>query len=198
SVVQTASITSMSIAMLAILAGGAEPFKALPQHAERLLTQYEPMIERLAGGSWERVFFLGMGPFYGVANEAMLKMKEAALVDCDAFHTLEFRHGPSALVDQKTLIVGLLGPQTARHESRLLAEMHQNGATVISFSENPQTLPDSIQQINLQAGLGPMAQAILYQPLLQLLAIYRAQLRGINPDHPRNLTPFVHIDEDLT
>ena len=39
--------------------------------------------------------FLGQGPFFGVAQESMLKVKEMSCSYAQAFHTLEFRHGPA-------------------------------------------------------------------------------------------------------
>ena len=56
----------------------------------------------------EQFFFLGSGPLYGIACEAMLKMKEMSITNSEAYHFLEFRHGPKALVDAKTMVVGLL------------------------------------------------------------------------------------------
>lgn len=199
SIVQTVSITSMTLAMLAMLAGSFKSVADLPSQAEAIMQQHDEAIRSLAtSDAWSRVFYLGMGYLYGVANEANLKLKESALEACDALHTLEIRHGPSAMADEQALIVGLISPQTATHEARVLLDMHNQGAHVLSISNTPVKLPDTIQQIVLNSNLPSWAVTLLYQPLMQLLAVYRAEHKGIDPDQPAHLNPFVKLDGDLT
>ena len=68
----------------------------------------------------ERFFFLGSGPFYGLACEAMLKLKEMSLSYAEPYHFLEFRHGPMSMVDARTLVVGLLSDTGLTEEIRVL------------------------------------------------------------------------------
>ena len=44
-----------------------------------------------------QIIFLGSGWNYGLASEVMLKMKEMSLTLSEAFHFLEYRHGPKAM-----------------------------------------------------------------------------------------------------
>src|SRR5690606_13567687 len=83
---------------------------------------------------FQRVFYLGSGALYGLACEAMLKMKEMSLTHAEAFHTLEFRHGPKSMVDSETLIVGLLDGQN-EIELAVIEEMRALGATTITLSQ---------------------------------------------------------------
>ena len=56
-----------------------------------------------------KFFFLGSDALYGIACEAMLKMKEMSLAYSEAYHTLEFRHGPMSMVDgADSLVIGLI------------------------------------------------------------------------------------------
>lgn len=41
--------------------------------------------------------------------------------------------------------------------------------------------------------LSDEARAVLYLPLLQYLGFYTAMKKGVDPDHPRNLTQVVKI-----
>jgi len=79
-----------------------------------VLETVAPLAQQLSEDhSLQHFVFLGSGPQYGLAAEAMLKMKEMSLSVSEAFHFLEFRHGPKSVVDCSTLVVGLLS-DTAR------------------------------------------------------------------------------------
>jgi fructoselysine-6-P-deglycase FrlB-like protein len=113
---------------------------------------------------FERFVFLGRGWTVGLANEAALKMREAALTWSESYPALEYRHGPISLADERTL-VWFLGPPDAA----LVHDVASLGATVVS------------------AGLDPMAELIL----VQRSAVALAHARGLDPDRPRNLTRSV-------
>ena len=48
---------------------------------------------------WTRFYFLASGPLLGVASEGMLKLKEMSLTSSEAYHAMEFRHGPMSMCD---------------------------------------------------------------------------------------------------
>ena len=41
--------------------------------------------------------FLGSGPLYGIAQEGALKLQEMSLSYTQAYHPMEYRHGPISL-----------------------------------------------------------------------------------------------------
>lgn len=200
-IIQIGSITSMTLTALAMLDPDFASISGLPDAAAQIIQTHEAAIAALAQETgWERIFFLGMGHHYGVANEAALKMKESALVDCDAYHSLEFRHGPSILADDRALVVGIVGKKTAAHEARVLADMAAQGARVLALTHIPLNLPasDRLTEIVLQADLPTWCKTLLYHPLLQLLAVYRAQHKGLNPDNPPRLNAYVDLGDALS
>jgi glucosamine--fructose-6-phosphate aminotransferase (isomerizing) len=115
----------------------------------------------------------------------MLKMKEMSLTSAEAFHTMEFRHGPKSMVDDKTLIVALLDRRNAS-EIAVVDEMRVLGATTITLSP----LPDAGVDISLPA-YAARPSLVHYMPLVQWLAYLRAVNKGLNPDTPRNLDQVV-------
>ena len=42
--------------------------------------------------------------------------------------------------------------------------------------------------------MSTLARGVLYLPLVQLLAYYRAIARGLNPDRPRNVVMAVRLE----
>jgi glucosamine--fructose-6-phosphate aminotransferase (isomerizing) len=206
SVAQTRSFSSMAVlaeALAAALAGQtAETVLAgLPVLCERLLTDYRDLGRELGNSSEiDRFFFLGSGFLYGIACEAMLKMKEMSLSYSEAYHFLEFRHGPMSMVTEQTLIIGLLSEGAQVHEEAVLRQMHQRGAHILALSEGGSGLEASgrVHDVVLHSGLPGWARTILYLPVLHLLAYYRAIANDQNPDHPAHLNAVVSLDSLLS
>lgn len=78
---------------------------------------------------------LGQGINYGIANECMNKMKEMGLTNSEAYYSLEYRHGPMSLVDDRTMIILLSNPQTVEGDAKLLAQMKEYGAIVLAVGK---------------------------------------------------------------
>lgn len=57
--------------------------------------------------SFEQFVFLGRGPGVGLANEAGLKFREAALAWSEAYPAMELRHGPISVLGPKSLVWSL-------------------------------------------------------------------------------------------
>ena len=192
SVAQTRSFASMLLMAQALAAhiGGQDwtILRELPEYGRNLLSQSEPQMKALAQrADLLRFTFLGSGPQYGVASEAMLKMTEMSLTVANAFHFLEFRHGPMSMATEKAAIIGLLSATMATHEQQVLDEMAAKGATILSLSTNE-------GDISLPDHLPAWAYPVLYLPPLQLLAYHRAISKGFDPDNPRHLTAVVYLD----
>ncbi len=202
SLAQTRSFASMLIvtqAIAAFLAGqSVTELDQLPAVADRLLNEYHDLAKRLGEDrKIERFFFLGSGTLYGIASEGMLKMKEMSLSYSEAFHMLEFRHGPMSMVDDSALIIGLLSEAATAQESSVLRQMRARGAQILALAEAATTL-DDVHGVTLSTGVPSWARPVAYLPVMQLMAYYRAMSNGQNPDQPANLTFVISLDESMT
>jgi len=199
SIAQTRSFTSMLVLIQAAagLAAGRDDYvgmlHTLPDRASRLIREYEPLARSLARRLQLTHFvFLGSGSNYGLACEAMLKMKEMSLSPSEAFHSLEIRHGPKSVVGPGTLIVGLLSEAARQQEAAVLADMRDLGATILAVAESADGLPaDDV--VELRSGLDDLARGALVLPVLQLLAYHRALVKGLDPDRPAQLDAVVKL-----
>ena len=111
STVMTRSFTSMLLALqsLAAIRGNRPEFlealRQLPhQTAEHLNGIHATIKSLVSAHTFADYVFLGQGPFFGIAQESMLKVKEMSCSYAQCFHTLEFRHGPKAIVSPETLV----------------------------------------------------------------------------------------------
>src|SRR5690606_5366573 len=132
------------------------------------------------------------GPLYGIACEAMLKMKEMSITHSEAYHFLEFRHGPKALVDEHAMVVGMMGAEAFRHEAAVITEMAEMGGKTVTI------LPGSASAghvtVHLPDQLPAWTMPVLYLPVVQSMAHARAMEKGLDPDKPRNLSAVVFLD----
>lgn len=205
SLAQTRSFSSMMIvvqAMAALFAGWNDfsQLAGLAPLAQRLLSEYHDLARQLGENpAIDRFFFLGSGPLNGIASEAMLKMKEMSLSYSEAYHTLEFRHGPMSMVNEQTLVAGLISDDIVQQEAAVLRQMRQRGARILATAEADYRpdLPDGSHVVPLASGLPLWARPVLYLPVLQLLAYYRAMAQGRNPDKPANLTAVISLDPSM-
>lgn len=197
SVAQTRSFSSMLLVVqqLAALIAGHDlaASRPLPDVCRHLLERYGDLAGSLGENrAISKFFFLGSDTLYGIACEAMLKMKEMSLAYSEAYHTLEFRHGPMSMAGEDSLVIGLISQGAARQEIRVLDEMADLGARVLAIGPAPANAHD---KVILPADLPPWCAPVLYLPVLQLLAYYRAILNGCDPDRPQNLSAVISLDD---
>jgi len=108
--------------------------------------------------------FLGQGWTVGIADEAALKLREAASAWTEAYPAMEYRHGPISAAGRGTL-VWAIGPV----DPGVLADAAGTGATIVN------------------GGADPMAELVL----IQRMAVELAEAQGLDPDHPKHLTRSV-------
>jgi len=199
SVAQTRSFTSMLV-LTQFLAGLTaekqdyiESLQKLPGVCEKVLSTYEGLARELGNDlEMDQVILLGSGINYGIACEAMLKMKEMSLTSSQAFHFMEFRHGPKSIVTPNTLIIGLVNDLAQDQELKVLEEMKALGARILVLTDKPERAGFDFS-VELHSGVPSISRAPLFLPVLQLIAYYRAKRKGLNPDQPKNLSSVVRL-----
>jgi len=197
SVAQTRSFSSMLVVVqqLAALIAGYDlaASRPLPDMCRHLQERYGDLARSLGENrAISKFFFLGSDALYGIACEAMLKMKEMSLAYSEAYHTLEFRHGPMSMVGKDSLVIGLISSEGAKQEIRVLDEMADMGAKVLAIG---QAHIENHEYVRLPADMPAWCMPVLYLPVLQMLAFYRAILNGCDPDKPQNLSAVISLDD---
>ncbi|HTP07317.1 MAG TPA: SIS domain-containing protein [Anaerolineae bacterium] len=193
SVVQTRAFSTLylgAVALVALWTGNAVLFDELanlPAAGHRLLDHSAELARSIgADMKFDRFYFLGSGPRYGLACEYALKMKEMSLTHSEPFHFMEFRHGPMSMVTESTAIVGLVSEANCAHEMKVLDEMRERGARIVSIGERN-------VEVEFRSGLSEAARSVLYLPFAQLIGYERSMAKGFNPDQPHNLTAVVKL-----
>jgi len=203
SMVMTRSFTSMLLVMqylAAVQSGAKELCAALESVANQFAPSLQALAEELdaftAKRSFEDYVFLGQGPFYGITREAALKVTEMSCSYSQAFHTLEFRHGPKSIVSAATCLMFFVSEQGRDAECEVLAEMKNLGGVILAVcnraNETIRSSSDLVFELRLNVPeLATLAPSIVPA---QLLGCYTGIQKGLNPDAPKNLTRVVLLD----
>ncbi len=169
---------------------------ALPRQVEVVLSLSDAIREMAAAfADKHHALFLGRGPFYPIALEGALKLKEISYIHAEAYPAGELKHGPLALVDADMPVICAL-PNDPLLDKVLsnLQEVRARGGELFLFSDHSVKIElDRFQNLTL-ADIYPGTAPIVYSIPLQLLAYHVAILKGTDVDQPRNLAKSVTVE----
>jgi glucosamine--fructose-6-phosphate aminotransferase (isomerizing) len=200
SMVMTRSFTSILLLferLGAMFAGDdrvASSLDGLPEKTEQWLATNADKIRAFgAKRRFADFVFLGQGAHYWLAQEAALKLTEMSSSYAQAYHTLEFRHGPKSIATRDTLLTFLLSDAAMEEESLMIGEMKKLGAAtlVVVNRTTPALRRDSDLLIELGLNEPEYARLAVTAIPAQLLGLSVGLSKGLNPDMPKNLTRAV-------
>ncbi|MFA4860311.1 glutamine--fructose-6-phosphate transaminase (isomerizing) [Methanoregula sp.] len=144
----------------------------------------------------QSVFFVGRGPFYPVALEGALKMKEISYIHAEGYAAGELKHGPFALLSTETPVIAICMPgETYGVMISNIKEMKARGAPVIAIGcENDSEVSEIVDHF---IGIPPVSvfvQVLTSLVVLQLLAYHTAVALNRDVDKPRNLAKSVTVE----
>jgi glucosamine--fructose-6-phosphate aminotransferase (isomerizing) len=172
--------------------------KALPAQVGEVIEAVEGQARAIAAQFVHSDFFLYLGRHVGlpVALEGALKLKEISYIATDAYAAGEMKHGPIALLDDRTpvVVVATDSPVLDKVVSNM-QEVRARGAHVIAVAtEGNQLIGEHAEEVLRVPACDWMLQPLLAVIPLQLLAYHIARLRGLNVDQPRNLAKTVTVE----
>jgi glutamine---fructose-6-phosphate transaminase (isomerizing) len=170
--------------------------EALPAQIENILAQNDTL-KKIAKqfAKADNFFFLGRGYSFPIALEGALKLKEISYIHAEGYSAAEMKHGPIALIDDKTPTVFLV-PQDAMYDKTManLAMIRARKGPILALAtEGDKTIgqvADAV--IYLPKTLEPLNPILASVPL-QLFAYHIAVARGCDVDKPRNLAKSVTV-----
>jgi glutamine---fructose-6-phosphate transaminase (isomerizing) len=179
-IVMTSSASLMLLIGLAL--GGLKITPEGIAAAQQLLSDARDRFDAVIQGRSHFVY-LGGGALYGIANEGALKLMEMSLSYSQAYHPLEYRHGPISLIDERSLAVMLYSSDWLEEETKLVGELREKGARVIGFG--------GAGNLSLPISDTTALRGLIALPALQWLGERVAQGKGLNTREPRHLTKVV-------
>lgn len=171
--------------------------KTLPDKVERSLEDKERLQWFTAKFSnVHDVFFIGRGIDYAISLEGSLKMKEISYVHSGAYAAGELKHGTISLVEDGTLIIGVL-TQSDLYEKTVsnMVEVKSRGAYLCGItSSGNYEIEDTADFTVYIPKTEEIFEASLAVIPLQLMGYYMSVARGLDVDKPRNLAKSVTVE----
>ncbi len=142
-------------------------------------------------------FFTGRGPYFPIALEGALKLKEIAYVHAEGYAAGELKHGPIALIDHEMVNIAVMGEDLFEKSISNVQEVRARKGIIVvigpeSHREEIKKISDHAILLNLE-GLGEFSPLFL-NIVNQLLAYYVAKCKGTDIDKPRNLAKSVTVE----
>lgn len=173
-------------------AGRTLLLEAAGQINDMLNPRYIEHIEGIAKkiSTHENMYIIGKGWNYPMALESAIKIQEVSYVHAEGFAAGELKHGPIALIEERTPCIALIGNDefTSDILSNIM-ELKARGAMIIAVSPVRHDMFDLWIKVPDAGAAQPIVNIIPMQILAYLLAV----LRGKDPDMPRNLAKSVTV-----
>lgn len=140
------------------------------------------------------MFFLGRGVDYAVSLEGSLKLKEISYIHSESYASGELKHGPIALIDNGTTVIGIVTePNLVEKSISNLQEVITRGAKVLLIT-NEDMENKGFETIIKIPKTNRLISPILSVIPMQLLAYYISKDKGLDVDKPRNLAKSVTVE----
>ena len=191
----TSSFTSMMLTALLVFdptefAVKAERFEVLSSLACKVLDNVAD-VKELVDLDFNRVIYLGAGPFFGLAHEAQLKILELTAGQVATMYEspVGFRHGPKSLINEDTvvLVFGTTTDYTRKYDLDLVREVagDQIARRVVLLSDQAFGL-ENVKEVALGCGgvLNDVYRVFPYIVYGQLFALLTSLKVGNRPDTP--------------
>lgn len=144
----------------------------------------------------KNVFYIGRGLDFTTSLEGSLKLKEIAYIHSEPYAAGELKHGPIAMIEQTTLVVGVL-TQEALFDKTVsnLREVKARGARVLAIAQEGNTeIEKTADDVIYIPRTHWMVAPILANVPQQLFAYHIAVGLGNDVDKPRNLAKSVTVE----
>lgn len=191
----TMLLTCLMLSRIDTIEGEKQAVEHTAANARTIIDEYAEALQQIASRPFERAVFLGSGPMKGIAEECHLKLQEltdgAVVCKFDSF--LGFRHGPKAVVNNRSLVVYLMHDEESiqRYERDLVQQVNANNklvAQVIVIAGKRVHVEGVSEDLQVVMPYGSGDTSIYgllpYVLVGQLLGYYTSLAHGLNPDTP--------------
>ncbi|HHQ45317.1 MAG TPA: glutamine--fructose-6-phosphate transaminase (isomerizing) [Candidatus Altiarchaeales archaeon] len=160
--------------------------KSLPGKIQKILSDnnLKSLAEKCA--NTRTFFYIGRTLNYPTALEGALKIKEIAYVHAEGYAAGELKHGPLAVLDEETVVIAIKsGKNLSDKMDSNIQEAKARRATVLTVAEYGDIkVPETVDELTPILNIVP----------LHLFAYYISDLKGLDPDKPRNLAKSVTVE----
>ncbi|HEY9084817.1 MAG TPA: glutamine--fructose-6-phosphate transaminase (isomerizing) [Candidatus Tyrphobacter sp.] len=146
--------------------------------------------------SMRSALFIGRYVNFPTALEGALKLKEISYIHAEGYAAGEMKHGPIALLDRSTPVIGIMTQDRVREKmiSNLMESKAREAPVIVVANhgdEEAKAIADHVFWVpRVDELLSPIVNIIP----LQLFAYHIADIEGKDVDQPRNLAKTVTVE----
>jgi glucosamine--fructose-6-phosphate aminotransferase (isomerizing) len=146
--------------------------------------------------SMKSALFIGRYVNFPTALEGALKLKEISYIHAEGYAAGEMKHGPIALLDRSTPIIGIMTDDRVREKmlSNIMESKAREAPVLVVANhgdEDAKAIADHVFWVpKVDELLAPIVNVIP----LQLFAYHIADIEGKDVDQPRNLAKTVTVE----
>lgn len=171
--------------------------ETIPAKVQQILDGKD-IIQKFASTQFnkDKIFYIGRQFDSATSLESALKLKEVSYMHSEAFAAGELKHGPIALIDDKTLVVAIASePSLYDKIGSNMVEVKARGATVLVITQDSgDAFKGKADEIFRLPECSSTLASLLTVIPAQLFAYYCSILKGIDPDKPKNLAKSVTVE----
>ncbi len=179
------------------LAEIAENTKLLPASVDVVLDtskQIREVARKLR--KMQSCLFIGRYINYPTALEGALKLKEISYIHAEGYAAGEMKHGPIALLDTETPVIGVMTDGRVREKilSNLMESKAREAPIVLVANYGDKEAEAVADHVFWVPKVDELLSPIVNVIPLQLLAYHIADIEGKDVDQPRNLAKTVTVE----
>ena len=156
------------------------------EQALKLAPEIKELVERYR--YMLRCVVVARGINYANAFELALKLMETCYVVAERFSSADFLHGPIAMIERDFPALLFMPPgKTFPELLKLTAHLHALKADTLVFSSSNARIPGAARVIRIPDPVPEIYTPIPYIVPGQIFAALLAEVKGLDPDKPREL-----------
>lgn len=168
----------------------------LPNNIEVLLnnslfkSKCDNLVTLINNKQIQSMFILGRGKMFAIAREGALKIKELSYIHAEGYSSSSLKHGPFALLDDKSISLLLMDEKNITNLESTYYEISARNTNIYVLTDSDSIVTENIIRIPKIK----YYQEILFVIALQYISYKLSISKNINPDKPRNLAKVVTVE----
>jgi glutamine---fructose-6-phosphate transaminase (isomerizing) len=140
--------------------------------------------------------FIGRYINYPTALEGALKLKEISYIHAEGYAAGEMKHGPIALLDTETPVIGIMTDGRVREKilSNIMESQAREAPIILVANHGDEEAAAIADHVFWVPKVDELLSPIVNVIPLQLLAYHIADIEGKDVDQPRNLAKTVTVE----
>jgi len=140
--------------------------------------------------------YIGRGMSVPTAMEGALKLKEISYINATAYQAGELKHGPIALLDEQFPVFAIIPRDRLfyKTKSNVIEAVARNAPVISLATERDEEVGEFSKDVIYVPKVNDLLYPLVMAPYIQLFAYHVSDLKGLDPDKPRNLAKSVTVE----